>query len=236
MIATEHVLKHRFSRHLTSLLVPRTTLFVCGGRYCYSLSRLVTVTNAFSKKSQRLNMEFRVPVHAVYVELEIPDRFFVKDVWELEDESSADQCDVLEGVASLHCVHHRGARLGGWEKKNGSCTQASYVQCSRARCFHGRQTSRRGSPPTDVLNLCSLAVCRSGGRAPGRRSVVDGDYVQRHLRPAVQCSQVRATPLGSFHSFPALSLSPAPHIPQPDRQLRGGFVCDTVVRGRGTYP
>jgi hypothetical protein len=42
--------------------------------------------------------EFRVPVHAVDVELEIPGRFFVRDVWEVEEESTAEQCDALEGA------------------------------------------------------------------------------------------------------------------------------------------
>ncbi len=41
--------------------------------------------------------EFKVPVHAVDIELEIPGRFSVKEVWELEDESAADHMDALEG-------------------------------------------------------------------------------------------------------------------------------------------
>lgn len=43
-------------------------------------------------------MSFVIPIHAVDLELEKPDRFYVQDVWEVVDEPTEDVIAGLEGT------------------------------------------------------------------------------------------------------------------------------------------
>lgn len=61
--------------------------------------------------SQLWKMQFVLPMHAVDLELEKPDRFYVQDVWEVAEEASADVICRLEGTNlgdSRHNCHFLG--------------------------------------------------------------------------------------------------------------------------------
>lgn len=64
---------------------------------------------------------FVVPIHAVDLELQIPDRFCVNDVWEVVDESSADVIATLEGKKPF--VDIFGGIRGLFSKIRESCSE-----------------------------------------------------------------------------------------------------------------
>lgn len=81
--------------------------------------------------------EFRVPVHAVDVELEIPGRFFVRDVWEVEDDSTTEQCEALEGEPL-------------------PCARFPFVRRERTKRHHPRLHSPCELPVQKRCSCCSI--------------------------------------------------------------------------------
>ena len=104
--------------------------------------------------------EFRVPVHAVDVELEIPGRFFVKDVWELEDDSTTEQCEALEG---------------GLQPCARFLFPPNTVPTLNHTC---------AAPATALIIFCFIfagvaVICRAGVDADGRQQLLGEHHLQR---------------------------------------------------------
>lgn len=68
-------------------------------------------------------MSFVIPIHAVDLELEKPDRFYVQDVWEVADEPTEDVVAGLEGadfamvVFGSNCHFELWLRFGPWSPR-----------------------------------------------------------------------------------------------------------------------
>lgn len=77
-------------------------------------------------------MNFVVPIHAVDLELEKPDRFCVIDVWEVADEPTADVVAALEG-ARPDPNRHRAFRRP-FTPTPRLCVPAPAPQRRRSRC------------------------------------------------------------------------------------------------------
>jgi hypothetical protein len=99
-------------------------------------------------------MSFVVPIHAVDLELEKPDRFYVQDVWEVADEPTEDVVAGLEGANCRDCCPGSNCHAELWWTFSALFTRLFRTHINSSTELEGKLLES----PTAWANICTNAV------------------------------------------------------------------------------